>query len=204
MKPCPHHYDPTCEDCKAFHAEEKKKVEPKLESKPGAAPETKPVKRNEFKSRMANFFTLPRKLIALSLIGLVFFGCWLLVPGFLKPDTEVQLEKIKHTGRHYYVTDHSYYLCESVCLAFEVSEGDDRTTVHVSRFSINVQLRKDGRSCTTLLLKDQTVLCRDEYSSATILVPRQEDVAEWEQCIENLKVEWSQTCGPRRILPSNK
>lgn len=203
MKPCPHHYDPTCEDCKAFHAQEKKKVESRPE--PVSGPKPTKVRKEESTGKKSRFLNLPRILTILGFLGLVFVVCWGCVPGFLKPDREVQLEHIASSNlRHFYGPEYAGDICESVCLAFRVSEDDQYEVVHVSRFSINIQLRKDGMLRTTLLLKGRKTLGSDKYASATILVPNQEDLKEWEQCIEDMKAEWNKKCGPRRVFPDGR
>lgn len=180
LKPCPHHFDPTCDNCRASMPEDQKRVDVLTE-----------VQNKEVKEKKSGILaTVVGWSVATALLGgLTIFFCYILVPGFLKPDKEVTVTEVTVTNvssfRDYVIVDYIY--------------DDVMRSDYLDADRLEAVLRTDGKNYTTAILKNRESEWR--FDSMTILVPFQEDLEKWNALINQCRAQKSQIRTPKRIVP---
>lgn len=155
--------------------------------------------------KLSGLIGLIRLCVAMLIIaGMVVSAGWQTVPGFLKPDKEVPFVS---------AGDSSLWVIGNYSLDF--IWGDHRVRNYISPYEIDVALRSDGKSCTTLLLEDIKYPGKYDCKRVTILVPNPEGLEKWNEFLNNLRNKYEDAkrareeeinslSAPREVLPPNK
>lgn len=174
MRPCPHHYDPTCERCVGYASE--------LTS---VSSDQKPPTGSEKKTRFENCAGI---IFAFLVVLSFLVGVGLLIPGLLMPTKEVVLIEI----------DSIYTEGDEVRVDFVLDEKEHRH--YISASAIDVARRIDGKNHTSLVLRGRN-LRYPYFTKVTILVPDDSDVDAWKSKISEICNRKKEAILPRRVVP---